>query len=107
MVERVEKTKKGDAIDMPNESVLMEETSVDWRGRPCKPNKHGGMTAAVFVLGLLLDLLSFFFCVVLILFFHVHHAYFLSLSLIYVAWPCSCMPTKSNLYACSKLEVPF
>ncbi|KAI3464242.1 hypothetical protein Pfo_020905 [Paulownia fortunei] len=26
--------------------------SVDWRGRPCKPNKHGGMTAAVFVLGL-------------------------------------------------------
>jgi len=52
MVERVEKTKKGDAIDMPNESVLVEETSVDWRGRPCKPNKHGGMTAAVFVLGL-------------------------------------------------------
>lgn len=64
MVERVEKTKTGDAIDMPNESVLVEETSVDWRGRPCKPNKHGGMTAAVFVLGLLLDLLSFFlFCV--------------------------------------------
>lgn len=64
MVERVEKTKTGDAIYMPNESVLVEETSVDWRGRPCKPNKHGGMTAAVFVLGLLLDLRSFFlFCV--------------------------------------------
>ncbi|KAL7118395.1 hypothetical protein ACP275_03G133800 [Erythranthe tilingii] len=26
--------------------------SVDWRGRPCKPTKHGGMTAALFVLGL-------------------------------------------------------
>ncbi|PON34873.1 Proton-dependent oligopeptide transporter [Parasponia andersonii] len=26
--------------------------SVDWRGRPCKPRKHGGMRAAVFVLGL-------------------------------------------------------
>lgn len=29
-----------------------EEISVDWRGKPSKPNKHGGMTAAVFVLGL-------------------------------------------------------
>ncbi|XP_028087939.1 protein NRT1/ PTR FAMILY 4.4-like [Camellia sinensis] len=29
-----------------------EEISVDWRGRPCKPNSHGGMTAAAFVLGL-------------------------------------------------------
>ncbi|KAJ8629498.1 hypothetical protein MRB53_022821 [Persea americana] len=28
------------------------EVSVDWRGRACKPNKHGGMRAAVFVLGL-------------------------------------------------------
>ncbi|XP_077251458.1 major facilitator superfamily protein [Tasmannia lanceolata] len=28
------------------------EVSVDWRGRPCKPNKHGGMRAAAFVLGL-------------------------------------------------------
>ncbi|KAL5993223.1 hypothetical protein ACLOJK_014146 [Asimina triloba] len=26
--------------------------SVDWRGRPCKINKHGGMRAAIFVLGL-------------------------------------------------------
>ncbi|XP_010912660.1 protein NRT1/ PTR FAMILY 4.3-like [Elaeis guineensis] len=28
------------------------EFSVDWRGRSCKPNKHGGMRAAVFVLGI-------------------------------------------------------
>ena len=62
MVERVEKTKKGDAIDMPNESVLVEETSVDWRGRPCKPNKHGGMTAAVFVLGLRSPIFLFLCC---------------------------------------------
>ncbi|KAH6763897.1 Major facilitator superfamily protein [Perilla frutescens var. hirtella] len=26
--------------------------SVDWRGRPSKPTQHGGMTAALFVLGL-------------------------------------------------------
>jgi hypothetical protein len=24
---------------------------VDWRGRPCRPRRHGGMRAAVFVLG--------------------------------------------------------
>ncbi|KAI8024873.1 Protein NRT1/ PTR FAMILY 4.3 [Camellia lanceoleosa] len=29
-----------------------EETTVDWRGRPSNPNKHGGMRAAAFVLGL-------------------------------------------------------
>lgn len=29
-----------------------EDTSVDWRGRPSNPNKHGGMRAATFVLGL-------------------------------------------------------
>ncbi|KAG0499807.1 hypothetical protein HPP92_004498 [Vanilla planifolia] len=28
------------------------EISVDWKGQPCKPNKHGGMRAAVFVLGI-------------------------------------------------------
>lgn len=33
-------------------ATAVEKTSVDWRGRPCKPNKHGGMKAAVFVLGL-------------------------------------------------------
>ncbi|KAF5479347.1 hypothetical protein F2P56_000179 [Juglans regia] len=49
----VEKTKmnlKGDH-SMPA-SMVDQETSVDWRGRPCKPNKHGGMTSAIFVLGL-------------------------------------------------------
>lgn len=29
-----------------------EESTVDWRGRPSNLNKHGGMKAAVFVLGL-------------------------------------------------------
>lgn len=29
-----------------------ESTTADWRGRPSDPNKHGGMRAAVFVLGL-------------------------------------------------------
>ncbi|KAA8544542.1 hypothetical protein F0562_022599 [Nyssa sinensis] len=33
-------------------SGCVEKISVDWRGRPCKPNTHGGMTAAIFVLGL-------------------------------------------------------
>ncbi|WOL14272.1 protein NRT1/ PTR FAMILY 4.4-like [Canna indica] len=28
------------------------EVSVDWRGKPCRPNKHGGMKAAVFVLAI-------------------------------------------------------
>ncbi|KAH9609991.1 hypothetical protein KSS87_005362 [Heliosperma pusillum] len=28
------------------------ETTVDWRGRPSNPSKHGGMKAAFFVLGL-------------------------------------------------------
>ncbi|KAJ4878427.1 Protein NRT1/ PTR FAMILY 4.3 [Raphanus sativus] len=31
---------------------LTEEESVDWRGRPSNPSKHGGMRAALFVLGL-------------------------------------------------------
>ncbi|CAK7350031.1 unnamed protein product [Dovyalis caffra] len=45
----VEKTRmkfEGDSL-----SGAVEEMSVDWRGRPCK-HKHGGMAAAVFVLGL-------------------------------------------------------
>ena len=28
-----------------------EEISSDWCGRPSNPNKHGGMRAAIFVLG--------------------------------------------------------
>ncbi|XP_077231744.1 protein NRT1/ PTR FAMILY 4.4-like [Tasmannia lanceolata] len=31
---------------------MSNEVSVDWRGRPCKHNKHGGMKAATFVLGI-------------------------------------------------------
>ncbi|XP_068649383.1 protein NRT1/ PTR FAMILY 4.4-like [Aristolochia californica] len=30
---------------------MSNELSIDWKGRPCKPNKHGGMRAAVFALG--------------------------------------------------------
>ncbi|XP_059631048.1 protein NRT1/ PTR FAMILY 4.4-like [Cornus florida] len=46
--------REGTRKDFKVESVssCVEEISVDWRGRPCKPSKHGGMTAAVFVLGL-------------------------------------------------------
>ncbi|GFZ09699.1 major facilitator superfamily protein [Actinidia rufa] len=33
-------------------AVEVEEISIDWRGRPCNSNNHGGMTAAAFVLGL-------------------------------------------------------
>lgn len=43
---------RGDAIS----TTAGEDMSVDWKGRPCKPSKHGGMTAAVFVLGLSLSL---------------------------------------------------
>jgi hypothetical protein len=32
-------------------SGVCEETTVDWRGRPSNPTKHGGMKAATFVLG--------------------------------------------------------
>ncbi|GAA0173468.1 transporter [Lithospermum erythrorhizon] len=35
-----------------NLSVFGEEHDVDWRGKTCRPKKHGGMTAAIFVLGL-------------------------------------------------------
>ncbi|XXG60629.1 hypothetical protein AAC387_Pa04g2486 [Persea americana] len=34
------------------EGSMSVEVSVDWRGRPCKPNKHGGVRAAAFVLGI-------------------------------------------------------
>ncbi|KAF0897213.1 hypothetical protein E2562_034524 [Oryza meyeriana var. granulata] len=37
---------KGDSM------AAASEVSVDWRGRPCSPHKHGGMKAAVFVLGI-------------------------------------------------------
>ncbi|XP_021812908.1 protein NRT1/ PTR FAMILY 4.4-like [Prunus avium] len=41
---------RGDS--MSEAEAVVEDMSVDWRGRPCKPTKHGGMRAAVFVLGL-------------------------------------------------------
>uniref|UniRef100_M8C0X5 Peptide transporter PTR1 n=1 Tax=Aegilops tauschii TaxID=37682 RepID=M8C0X5_AEGTA len=40
---------KGDANS--NSMAAASEVSVDWRGRPCRPQRHGGMKAAVFVLG--------------------------------------------------------
>ncbi|KAM0840766.1 hypothetical protein ACQ4PT_059430 [Festuca glaucescens] len=39
---------KGDS----NSMAAASEVFVDWRGRPCEPRKHGGMKAAVFVLGI-------------------------------------------------------
>ena len=85
MVEKTKMNSKGDAMPL-------EETSVDWRGRPCKLNKHGGMTSAVFVLGLSFSTLSHISLCCLIL-CHVHHV---TLSHINIAWPCSCMSTKSK-----------
>lgn len=41
--------KEGDSDS--NSMAAASEVFVDWRGRPCKPRKHGGMQAAVFVLG--------------------------------------------------------
>ncbi|KAL5204009.1 hypothetical protein ABZP36_008880 [Zizania latifolia] len=38
---------KGDSM-----AAAASEVSVDWRGRPFSPHKHGGMKAAVFVLGI-------------------------------------------------------
>lgn len=35
-----------------NNREMAEEECVDWRGRPSNPSKHGGMRAALFVLGL-------------------------------------------------------
>lgn len=37
-----------------------EETTVDLRGRPSDPNKHGGMRAAAFVLGTSTSQVTFF-----------------------------------------------
>lgn len=41
--------KGGEDSSFPQEEA--EETTLDWRGRPSNPSKHGGMRAAVFVLG--------------------------------------------------------
>ncbi|XP_049380057.1 protein NRT1/ PTR FAMILY 4.4-like isoform X1 [Solanum stenotomum] len=44
---RKNKLKRESAVSMGSAT---QQILVDWRGRPCKPNKHGGMTAAIFVL---------------------------------------------------------
>lgn len=74
----MEKTRR----KLKGESMTMSvKTSVDWRGRPCKANKHGGMTAAIFVLGLSLSLsLSYTYlspsllytCIFVFTIFHIH-----------------------------------
>lgn len=54
-MDSVEKTiRKLKRDSMLSENNIVEETAVDWRGRPCKPDKHGGMSAAAFVLGIFL-----------------------------------------------------
>lgn len=50
--------KLGESVAVSALCVIHEEQEdicVDWRGRPCKPNRHGGMSAALFVLGLSLS----------------------------------------------------
>lgn len=50
---------RGEKGDNNNNNIIISEemmmssttTSVDWRGKPSNPIKHGGMKAAVFVLG--------------------------------------------------------
>lgn len=39
-------------VGFRGESEDSQEVSVDWKGRPCRDDKHGGMAAAVFVLGI-------------------------------------------------------
>lgn len=54
MEETNKQSKKWEQEEVRNEMnnwELAEEESVDWRGRPSNPNKHGGMRAALFVLG--------------------------------------------------------
>lgn len=36
-----------------------EEATLDWRGRPSNPNKHGGMRAASFALGIYAHIYNF------------------------------------------------
>ena len=48
---RRELSKGGDG--QSNMSGMIKDNTVDWRGRPSNPIKHGGMRAAAFVLGML------------------------------------------------------
>ncbi|KAH7670730.1 Proton-dependent oligopeptide transporter family protein [Dioscorea alata] len=41
-----------DAQTQTSKNFKEEDASIDWRGRACNPNKHGGMRAAFFVLGI-------------------------------------------------------
>jgi hypothetical protein len=38
-------------MDVESRAAEAAVVAVDWRGRPCRPHRHGGMRAAVFVLG--------------------------------------------------------
>ncbi|GKV35126.1 hypothetical protein SLEP1_g43439 [Rubroshorea leprosula] len=51
-MEDMEKIGRNLGEDLAGPGALEVMVSVDWRGRACKPNKHGGMSAAIFVLGL-------------------------------------------------------
>lgn len=37
--------------DLKAEVKVSEESTLDWRGKPSNPQKHGGMRAAAFLLG--------------------------------------------------------
>ncbi|KNA24878.1 hypothetical protein SOVF_011620 [Spinacia oleracea] len=50
-VERGKAMQKNNTNNNNGESDEMSTTTVDWRGRPSNPSKHGGMRAAAFVLG--------------------------------------------------------
>ncbi|RLM65666.1 protein NRT1/ PTR FAMILY 4.3-like [Panicum miliaceum] len=39
-------------MDVESRAAEAAVVAVDWRGRPCRPHRHGGMRAAVFVLGI-------------------------------------------------------
>ncbi|CAO2141314.1 unnamed protein product [Urochloa humidicola] len=45
-------SRQGSKGDSMAAAVAASEVSVDWRGRPCDTHTHGGMKAAVFVLGI-------------------------------------------------------
>lgn len=47
------------------EEEKAESTNLDWRGRPSDPNKHGGIKAASFVLGMYYSTTTFFMFILL------------------------------------------
>ncbi|KAB2623453.1 protein NRT1/ PTR FAMILY 4.3-like [Pyrus ussuriensis x Pyrus communis] len=48
----MEQRRQNHKVEAIDTSEMAEEMTVDWRGRPSNPTKHGGMRAAAFVLGL-------------------------------------------------------